>query len=196
MTHGTLALLAWLMPAWALAAPDAGATKEPTLKVGQTTPHFVMKTVNPKLAGRPVVSTRKIVGSTASTPGRGLVLSFAAEYCKPCKRELPEFIALAKEVADPSVTWAVVLIDKDDAGREAMQRWLVDELKSTVPVLADRFTLLARRFGADQLPYLVVVDRKGVVRWIRTGFEESTLQELRKAVASLPPVDGQEVPRQ
>ena len=164
----------------ATTAPDADA-----LVVGMPAPNFVLRTLNAEQSGMTAVSTRAMFGPEPTAPARALVLDFAASYCEPCKRELPALDALAARYRGRGVVWAVVLIDRDDAGRDAMRTWMVDVLAFAHPVLADRFALLARRYGVNELPHLVLIDGGGTVRWIRAGFRDDTLSTLEGELGRL-----------
>lgn len=157
------------------AAPDDDGV---ALRSGEPAPLFQLKTMNPELSGRTLFSLAKHVGERSEEPKAQLVLSFAASYCEPCKKELAELVALGPRLSKGDILLAVVVIDTEPEGIESMRRLVVDELKLPFPVLADRFGVVARRYRAKVLPYVVIVDRSGVVRWSRTGFEEGALGEM------------------
>ncbi len=149
-----------------------------TLKVGQIAPVFSMKTINPELSKTRVFSLRKLVGLSAET-NRTVVLSFAASYCEPCKKELAEFKLLAAAFDKAGVTLAVVVVDTEPKGIAAMKALTVTQLALPFPVLSDRFGVLGRRYHADQLPKTVVIKPDGTVKWMSTGFKEGALKALK-----------------
>jgi thiol-disulfide isomerase/thioredoxin len=155
------------------------------IAVGAKAPTFSLKTLNPKLCGLKVLSSKKALSAKAEEPLRALVLSFGASYCKPCKRELPELKALAARLAGRGVLFTVVVRDKEPEGIEAMRKLTVDELALPFPVVSDRFGILARRYGAEELPFLVVVGADGVVRMVRSGFSEGTMSALEETLAEM-----------
>ena len=49
----------------------------------------------------------------AKKPVKALLLNFAASYCGPCKKELPELQKISERYASRGVVFAVVIIDKE-----------------------------------------------------------------------------------
>jgi alkyl hydroperoxide reductase subunit AhpC len=158
------------------------APQEPALKVGQIAPSFLLKTINPDKAGMTVFSTKKVMGSRAKDRKSAVVLSFGAWYCGPCKKELPELKKLAERCRDKNVLVVEVLMDKEPEHLESMRKLTVDELALPFPVLHDRFGIVARRYGAIELPHVVVIDGDGVVRWIHSGFSPDGIKRLNQTV--------------
>lgn len=161
------------------------APKAPALKVGQLAPLFLLKAINPEQGGMPLLSTKKVVGSRATDRKAALVLSFGAWYCGPCKKELPELKKLAERCRDKNVLVAEVLMDKEPEHLESMRKLTVDELALPFPVLHDRFGIVARRYGAVELPHVVVVDGDGVVRWVHSGFTPDGMKRLYQSVEAI-----------
>jgi alkyl hydroperoxide reductase subunit AhpC len=173
---GLLAFLALARPAWA--GPD-----DSPLKVGDTAPPFAMRTLNPDLAKVKQFALSKHVtigGEKPAEPKAAVVLSFAASYCEPCKKELAQLHTLAARLERGGVALAVVIIDTEPDGLESMRKLTVDELKLAYPVLADRFGVLARRYRATTLPYVVIIGKSGAIEWIHSGFSERSLETLMK----------------
>lgn len=176
-----LSLALGLLVAPQLAAADKPKGGEEKLELGQTAPSFTLKTMNPKLSGTRLFPLRKFVGPTAKTP-KTIVLSFAASYCIPCKKELAELKPLAGKLAAHGVQLAVVVVDTDKEGIEEMRALTVDELALTYPVLSDRFGVLRRRYAASALPKTVIVSPDGKVKWVSTGFKKGAIDHLLKAL--------------
>ncbi|MCB9789005.1 MAG: TlpA family protein disulfide reductase [Deltaproteobacteria bacterium] len=179
-------------------APDQAPDATP-IAVGAQAPDFMLKTLNPEQSGMPVFSTKATIGSRAKVPAKALVLSFAASWCKPCRKELPELQRLEQtRLREHGIATALVLLDREPEPIEEMRAWLVDELGVTMPVLSDRLGIVGRRYGAHELPMLVVIAPGGVVRFVKVGYEDSGLNALVKAlaeVAGLPPAEPEKGPR-
>ena len=148
------------------------------LKVGDDAPTFAMKIANPDLAKLKMFSVSRFVGANPEEPKSAVVLSFAASYCEPCKKELAQLRAFQDRLAKAGVLLAVVVIDTEPEGIEAMRKLTIDELKLPYPVLSDRFGVVARRYRANPLPYTVIIDKRGVVQWVHSGFADGSLEEL------------------
>ena len=171
-------LLSWALTAALVGAPDAEKGKEP-LKAGQEAPSFYLPTMNAQLSKTDRFVLRNLVGDEAPEKKRAVVLSFAASYCAPCKKELKELPALKAKLDEANIVLAVVVIDTKKEGREMMRKLTVDELKLPFPVLNDKFGIVGKRYRAYALPTMVVISPEGKVRWVNTGFKEDTLTKLQ-----------------
>ena len=172
--HG--ALLAVMVSCGAV--PLAEAAESVRLKAGQRAPRFLLPVMNSDRVAARTFKLADYVGADPRKPGRGVVLSFAASYCEPCREELAALKKRAEDLRSAGLTLAVVVIDTEKEGIEKMRRLVVDELDLPFPVLADRFAVVARRYGADVLPMSVVIDRNGVVKWLHSGFKPGTVKLL------------------
>lgn len=171
--HPVLAALV-LLPVLLVTTPTASVG----LAVGTEAPPFSLKVMNAAKAGRAVVALGDYVGHKAPHAKKGVLLSFAASYCAPCKKELAELQRAEPAWRAAGLLTAVVVIDTDAAGIEAMRRFLLDELALDFPVLSDRFGILARRYRAEALPYVVLIDAGGVVRWSHAGYDPAELAQV------------------
>ena len=180
----------WALLALLVLADDAHAGDRVRLKAGQSAPKFVLPVMNP--AGRArTFKLKDYVGAGARRPRRAVVLTFAASYCEPCKAELVELKRRAPELAAAGVTLAVVVIDTEKEGIERMRALTVDKLRLPYPVLADRFGVLARRYGAVALPMAVLMGGDGVIRWVQTGYQPGSVDRLvAKATGKLRAAQG------
>lgn len=165
-----------------LATPALAAEPDPdALAVGRPAPNFTLKTLNPERTKSRLFALRTLVGDDAKAK-KTVVLSFAASYCEPCKRELKELAPMAADFAKHDVVLAVVIIDTEPDAIAEMKKLTVDELNLAYPVLSDRFGVLARRYQAEQLPKTVVVGPDGLVKYVATGFKKDALRKLRAQV--------------
>jgi thiol-disulfide isomerase/thioredoxin len=120
---------------------------------------------------RPDFSHRDPVGriwSAAAFDGRPLLINFWATWCAPCVEEMPMLSELALGHADSGLQ--VVGIALDDAERAAA---FAAGLDLAYPVLVGEtdVVLTGRRYGnrSGMLPFTVLVDAHGVVRWAFLG---------------------------
>lgn len=168
-------LLAALLTAGAALAEEADK-----LVVGAPAPLFTMRNVNAERSGVKMFAAARYVGEAPEEPKKAVVLSFAASYCEPCKKELAELGALKPKLDAAGVLLAVVVVDTDPKGAEAMQKLTVETLKLPYPVLIDKVGIVARRYRATALPYTVIIGKDGAVAWVHSGFQEGALAELGK----------------
>lgn len=106
--------------------------------------------------------------------GQLMLVNFWATWCAPCRREMPLLQEASQAHADQL---AVIGIAIDDPGPV---RDFVNELGISYPILVGAGDVMStqRAWGnsAGALPYTVLVDRDGIIRWQHLG--EVTAEEL------------------
>lgn len=98
--------------------------------------------------------------------GRVVLVDFWAQWCEPCKRELPELEKLHRKYAQKVVVLGISI----DKQRENAAR-MVRQLGLTFPVLFDPAGTVAAVYDLPKMPSSYVVDARGVVRFVHEGFE-------------------------
>lgn len=147
---------------------DDGMTK-PAM-VGAPAPDFTLGALDG--------STRSLVNASGSP----LVIDFWALWCGPCVQAMPRLDALAKRMAaatKPIGLWTVALVETRDEAtilERIRDMWTVKGL--ALPVLIDRDGRVSERYGIKALPTTVVVDERGVVRFIEVGLNPDKLAKL------------------
>jgi peroxiredoxin len=122
---------------------------------GQHAPEFSLQSLN----GQTV--------SLSSLKGKVVLIDFWAQWCEPCKKELPQLDKLAKEYAGKGVQIVAVNIDKQRGNAERM----VKQLGLSLDVLLDPAGSVAGSYDLPKMPTSFVVDKKGIVRYVNEGFE-------------------------
>ena len=138
--------------------------------VGQILPEFEAADLNDNLR------------SIREWEGQVLLINFWATWCAPCRREMPDLMALHDELAGQATVIGIAL-DSPEA-----VRGYVEELGIDYPVLiADDLagTRLVRKLGNSNglLPYSVFVDREGVIRSLKLG--ELTREQAKKRLVPM-----------
>lgn len=116
-----------------------------------------------------------------SLRGNVVLLNFWASWCEPCTREMPRFQQWYEQhQSDGLVILGVNTLYQD-------QRAAVDEFLRmqpvTYPILIDEQGETSRQWLVRNLPYSYVIDRDGVVRFLKLG--EVTEQELNEQILPL-----------
>lgn len=88
--------------------------------------------------------------------GRVVVLNFWASWCAPCRKEIPDFIALRGEFAQADVLIVGVSLDFDPGAARAY----AEEAGITYPVWAGADDVYDA-FGVDAIPRTMIWDRQG-----------------------------------
>ncbi|MBN1606704.1 MAG: TlpA family protein disulfide reductase [Polyangiaceae bacterium] len=97
--------------------------------------------------------------------GHVVLLDFWASWCRPC---LEQMTILDRAAREPHFRTAMVIgVNSDEQPEQALA--LLGRLKPSYPTVADEGGAVARAFGVDGLPTLVVIGADGVVRAIETG---------------------------
>jgi thiol-disulfide isomerase/thioredoxin len=147
-----------------------GVAPAPENLLGQRRPDFSLADATGQLV------------AARSFDGQVLLVNFWATWCAPCVEEMPMLSQLQRDYAGQGV--AVVGIALDEP-RRALE--FARELGVDYPVLfglADAM-VVGRRYGnrSGMLPYSVLVDEAGVIRWTRLGILDRG--ELETQIAAL-----------
>ncbi len=139
----------------------------------------------PPRAGDPVPTYRAVslTGDTvtlASLRGKPLLLNFWATWCTPCRRETPFLESIYRARSAQGLRMVGVSMDTGNAVdqiREFLKKYGV-----TYTVLRDPAMNAMTTFGIPGLPATFLVDRSGVVRWMRFGALSASDKDLTAAL--------------
>jgi peroxiredoxin len=143
---GSLALGA----AWAAAAPAAA----PTL-VGKDAPDFVLKTLD---------------GSNlrlSEFRGQVVLVNFWARWAGDSRQEMPALNRINTTYQRAGLVVLGISIDEDL--RRA--REFAGAMKVSYPIMFDTGTDLGRDYLLQKMPMTILIDRSGVVRFLRVGYK-------------------------
>ena len=135
---------------------------------GQKAPSFSL----PSLRGPRV--------TLSALTGHVVVVDFWAQWCEPCKRELPELDKLAKALSGKA-TFVTVNIDKSRDNAQA----LVTQLGLSLDVLLDPSGATAATYDLPKMPSSYVIDKKGIVRFVHEGYETGDIERFKREVDEL-----------
>jgi peroxiredoxin len=145
------------------------------LRTNEEAPAFSL----PSLDGKEFVLSDVLQGGRSASGG--VVLSFFATWCRPCRTELPLLDGLFNELRAKGV--AVVIVDlKENA---AVIRNFVENLKlDRVTVLSDREGKTAAKYQVRFLPATFCIGVDGRIKDMIYG-EVRSAEEFRKCVEKL-----------
>ena len=154
------------------AAQNSGASEalKPEDLVGQPRPDFSHR----DSSGRAV--------SASDFDGHPLLLNFWATWCAPCVEEMPMLSELHDDWSGNGLK--VIGIALDDAKRAAA---FAAEMDLSYPVLlgSTDVVVTGRRYGnrSGMLPFSVLVDSNGIIRWSHMGVLKR--DQLEQALAEI-----------
>jgi len=115
--------------------------------------------------------------------GRVVVIDFWASWCIPCREMLPQLDALAARHERAQLLVLAINIDSATAPAEQFAARYVP--RPTMTLLRDAGGGTLARFGAAGMPALYVVDDRGVVRLVQSGYSADKLAAVQALVEEL-----------
>jgi peroxiredoxin len=115
--------------------------------------------------------------------GQVVLLSFGASWCGDCRSQLEELGVLYERYAGAGLEMLAISLDRDLDDVEDTAR----HLGTGFPTLHDAGGATAELYQINRMPYVVLIDRDGVVRDEFTGFSKGEgsryLDEARALLA-------------
>ncbi|MCU0330435.1 MAG: TlpA family protein disulfide reductase [Candidatus Kapabacteria bacterium] len=143
-----------------------GFTK-PTTQQHAVPQTSIVETVTKKGAGKAPDFTFKVNGKSTTfaeiSQGKPVLLNFWATWCGPCRREIPDLIALSKELSGKAVVLGVALDQGDD--RVNMVKSSIERFGITYPNVIDNLDWkLAEAYGnIPSVPTTFIIDKNGTI---------------------------------
>jgi thiol-disulfide isomerase/thioredoxin len=114
--------------------------------------------------------------------GKILLINFWATWCPPCRKEIPDFIALQQQYADKDLQFiGIALEDREPVAEYAAA------IKINYPILlgGDDGIALAQQLGnsVGAVPYTLIVDRQGQIILRHPG--ELSKQQIMEVISPL-----------
>ncbi|MBI3074325.1 MAG: TlpA family protein disulfide reductase [Deltaproteobacteria bacterium] len=153
-----------------IASAIAFSSSAEAVRPGDRAPEFRLK----NLAG-------ETVALSSFRGAKVVLLDFWASWCKGCKKELPALHALAR-ARQKDVVLLAVSLDRDVADARKFQG--ATELP-TRSVLVDPDATVFDAYEMVKLPSLIVIDRRGIVRFVHGGAERNLVKTLTAEIDAL-----------
>jgi peroxiredoxin len=140
-------------------------------KVGDKAPDFTLQ----EIGGRQV---------RLSSAGKDKVvlLAFWSLRCGTCLKEMPYLEQLHRRQGGQGLAVLSVVIDGMDA---ATTKSVMKEVQASpsYPVLMDPDFAVSDIYTNFVVPYTLIIDRKGIIRYVHTGFEPGVEKQYEAALA-------------
>ena len=112
--------------------------------------------------------------------GKVVVLNFWATWCGPCRKEIPDFMELYKEMKDDGVLFAGVSLDEE--GWEKVRPY-ANEMGINYPIMVDDGHV-SRQYGPIRaIPTTLIINKKGQVEYVAPGM--LTKEKLKPILTKL-----------
>jgi peroxiredoxin len=141
----------------------------PSLQTGAPAPAFELNSNS----GKPV--------SLADLKGQIVLVNFWASWCGPCRQEMPILEQLNHQYHNKGVALIGVNVEPDSAAATA---WL-KATPVTFPILYDVDSKVSKLYEVQGMPNTVILDRKGVVRYIHRGYSPGAENEYLDQIRAL-----------
>ncbi len=115
--------------------------------------------------------------------GRPVVISFWATWCKPCTEEL-EAVSERFESWSKESDFKFIAISVDDSRSSSKVRSFVSGREWPFTVLLDSNQEIMKAMNVTSVPFTLILDRKGIVRYSHSGYipgdENTLILEIKK----------------
>jgi peroxiredoxin len=111
-----------------------------------------------------------------------VVLVFWATWCNVCKAELVELKSLKDMPNSENLVIAGICSDPENTN-EAKQ--IAENLNIEYPLLLDKSKIVTTRYNISVFPTTIVIDQRGIVRFIRRGYNSAIVNQVKTKVESL-----------
>lgn len=133
----------------------------------------------------PLFSTRTLDGKPfrlRDLRGQVVLLDFWMIGCPPCRVQMPELQKLHRKYAAKGLR-IVGVTQVNPTPQEA--RAALKELGVTYPAVMDPGERIGRQYQLEAHPTTVLIDRRGIVRKVNTGYLKGEEKEIEAAVRGL-----------
>ncbi len=105
--------------------------------------------------------------SLAAQRPKVVLINIWATWCHPCRKEIPELRAIHARYRERGLELIGVSIDTD--GSDDAIRTFMKDFDMTFPIWRDPDERISTQFLAVGVPATFLIDRKGILRWRKTG---------------------------
>jgi peroxiredoxin len=117
----------------------------------------------------------------AEQRGQVVMLNFWASWCGPCREEMPLLDAMSRKYGPMGFTLYGINVDADTADAKNV----LEKIKVNYPILFDPESKLSDLYKVEGMPFSVVIDKKGQVRYIHKGYSPGDEKKYAKYIMEL-----------
>jgi thiol-disulfide isomerase/thioredoxin len=117
----------------------------------------------------------------AEQRGQVVMLNFWASWCGPCREEMPLLDAMSKKYGPMGFSLYGINVDADtDDAKNVLEK-----IKVSYPILFDPESKLSDLYKVEGMPYSVLIDKKGQIRYIHKGYVPGDEKKYAKVIMEL-----------
>lgn len=117
----------------------------------------------------------------AEQRGQVVMLNFWASWCGPCRTEMPLLDAMSKKYGPMGFLLYGINVDADTGDAKNV----LEKIKVSYPILFDPESKLSDLYKVEGMPYSVLIDKKGQIRYIHKGYVPGDEKKYAKVIMEL-----------
>jgi len=111
--------------------------------------------------------------------GQVVMVNFWASWCEPCRKEFPLLDQIYRKYKPAGFTLIGINVEPDAKDAEGF----IAKTPVSFPIVFDKDSAVSKLYHVSGMPTTVLVDRKGVLRWVHRSYvpgdENEYLNQVR-----------------
>lgn len=117
----------------------------------------------------------------AEQRGQVVMLNFWASWCGPCREEMPLLDAMNTKYGKMGFVLYGINVDADTADAKKV----LEKVKVNYSILFDPESKLSELYKVEGMPFSVLIDKKGEIRYIHKGYVPGDEKKYAKYIMEL-----------
>lgn len=113
--------------------------------------------------------------------GKVIYLDFWASWCPPCLESLPQIEKLRGAFSEDE--FQVLAVNVDSKPENALK--FLKRNPVGYPSASDPKGVLPKRYGVSTMPTSYLIDQRGIVRYVQSGFRRQDIDELHSRIKKM-----------
>lgn len=110
--------------------------------------------------------------------GKAVLINFWATWCGPCRQEMPLLNKIHKDFSGKG--FSMLGINIDNKPKNAIK--MMKKLGVNFPVVFDKDKTVSESMGVEAMPFTLLVDQSGVVRYVHKGYVPGDEKKYRAEI--------------
>jgi len=124
-----------------------------------------------------------------------IILVFAAQWCPPCKNDLPLLETFHKKYAEQGVK--ILLIETAEKKNNKLKKYFKKE-NLPFPVFYDKNNLIAKKYKLIPIPCYFFISKEGIIKYFQRGsiskgqeniFEKNIVELIKNKIMTIPTIN-------